>query len=148
MTYKIYFLLFAGTNENDLFQLNLTNRSHVKQNKIFVCRARVNGNWVPGALFEYIPICIVSLVKVSEQHHYEVLQNVDQAARLIWKDWERSIGIPDLAISAGEYFIAHAVNPNLEIKSKELAIGMTHLMGKVDPHEGVFGKLSVVDEVS
>ncbi len=145
-------LHLPGANENELS--NITDRSQIKEKKIYVCRTRLNGNWLPGALHEGTRICIASLmVRVHQQSQYEVLQNVDQAARIVWKEWEWSVDTPDGAVLAGDlssatYYVAHAPSPSLRIYSENLAVGMAYLMGKVDPSEGVFGKLSVVDEVN
>lgn len=113
-----------------------------------MCRAFINGNWAPGAVSNRTNVCIVPMVvQAVEKEQYEVLQNVDQAARLIWTEWEPHREIPRGAVSAGEYYVAHSASPNLTLLSETLAIGMTFRMGKIDPAEGIFGKLSVVDEV-
>lgn len=87
------------------------------------------------------------VVNVQEIEIYDILQNVDQAARLIWTNWERNQNIPSGAVSAGEYYIAHSASDKLKVLSETVAIGMTYRMGRIDPQEGLFGKLAVVDEV-
>lgn len=146
-------ICFAGISDNDLSQVNITDASQIREERIYVCRTRVNGNWVPGAITEGTRACIVSVIdRVFAQSQYEVLRNVEQAARLVWKDWEWSSEIPDGAVlvgdqSANDYYVAHSASKSLRIFTDKLAVGVSFLMGKVDPTEGVFGKLSVVDEV-
>lgn len=147
----ISFISFVGITEQDLLR-NSSLRSAIQERKIYVCRANVNGNRIPGALIEKSPgksTCVVSLVmKVYHQDKFEVLQNVDRAARLLWKDWEKNTHVPHSTVISDEQPIAHSTSPNFKVLDENLALGTSFLMGKIDMNLGLFGKMSVVTEVS
>lgn len=77
-----------------------------------------------------------------------MLQNVEQAARLVWKEWDRNTEIALKAVSADYYYVAHTPSPNLKIYSEKVAVGRTHWIGKIDPRYGLIGRMSVINEVS
>lgn len=105
--------------------------------------------WEPGTLLNKSRLCQVSNIeKVYTTEQYEVLQNVEQAARLVWKAWDRNTEIALKAVSADHYYVAHTHSPNLKIYSEKLAVGQTHWIGKIDPKYGLIGRMSVINEVS
>lgn len=139
----------AGVNGHDQSHTNITDKSQLKEVRIYICRAIVNGVWEPGTLLNHTRLCQVSnIAKVYTTEQYEVLQNVEQAARLVWKDWDRNTEIPLKAVSADHFYIAHTPSTNLKIYSEKVALGRTHWIGKIDPRYGLIGRMSVVDEVS
>lgn len=143
-------LVHPGITEQDLLR-NISAKSAIKEREIYVCRAMVNGDRIPGALVQRgnKSVCVVAwLTQVYERDKYEILQNVDRAARLLWEDWERSREVPKSAVLSGDYFIAHSSSPNFKVISNNIAIGTSFLMGKIEPNLGFFGKMSVVTEVS
>lgn len=139
----------TGATGQDHSRINITDRSQLKEIRIHICRAVVNGIWEPGTLLNRTRLCQVSNIeKVYSTEQYEVLQNVEQAARLVWKDWDRNTEIPLKAVSADYFYVAHTPSPNLKIYSEKLALGRTHWIGKIDPRYGLIGRMSVIDEVS
>ena len=127
--------------------MKITYPSQLRESKIYICRAFLDGIWVPGAVFEHNKLCVPMMSKAQEIGQYDVLINIDQAARLVWKNWDRQTEVPRGAVSAGEYFIAHTASPELTVLNETVAIGLVYRIGKIDPSEGIFGKMSVLDEV-
>lgn len=66
---------------------------------VLVCRARHNGDLLPGALVG--DKCLVSLAKqVMQVKRYDVLRNLEGAGRLQWRKWTRFNGRPFGAVAA------------------------------------------------
>lgn len=146
---SLEYVLAEGITEQDLLQ-NISAKAAIRERKIYVCRAKVNSKPIPGALIEKSPgkfICVVALVtQVHQKEKYEVLQNVDKAARLIWENWEKSIDVPNGAILSGEYYISHSTSLSFKMLPNDVNLGMLYLMGKIEQNLGIFGKMSVVTE--
>jgi hypothetical protein len=69
------------------------------EESILVCRARHNGDLLPGAVINNE--CIVSLARqVAKYKRYDVLRNVEGSARLQWRHWTRFNGRPYGAVAA------------------------------------------------
>jgi len=78
------------------------------EHPVLLCRARHNGIMLAGALID--GKCFVSLAKeVKGYDRYDVLRNVQNAARLQWRQWDQFNGRPYGAVSAaddGKIYIA------------------------------------------
>lgn len=73
---------------------------------------------------------------------------MDNAARLVWSDWQDD-EVPAGAVSCGaDIYIAHRASPKFKLIDNNYPIGTSFLIGKVDVKEGLFGRISVINEVS
>lgn len=144
---SVEFLADEG-DQNDLQPFGINKKPETKKNEIYICRALHNGAWIPGGLHEdREDKCTVSFIgKVYEYERYEVLQNVDNAARLVWSDWQDD-EVPAGAVSCGaDIYIAHRASPKFKLIDNNYPIGTSFLIGKVDVKEGLFGRISVINE--
>lgn len=119
-----------------------------KELAAYVCRARHNGLWIPGVLRSGQQQCKISLLgRVFPYERYEVLENVDNGARLSWVRWDRFNGLPAGAVAGGETYVARR---HIEADGKDdnnNAIRMKHFVGKLDMNEGM-GRITVIVMVS
>jgi len=78
------------------------------EHSVLLCRARHNGIVLAGAVVD--GKCLVSLAKeVKGYERYDVLRNVQNAARLQWRQWNQYNGRPFGAVSVaddGKIYIA------------------------------------------
>jgi hypothetical protein len=112
--------------------------------------------WVSGELRPEDKSCIVSFLGVKKSYEkYQVLQNVDDGARLGWINWNKYHVVPTGAVACGdgvETFVArHRGGSNEESNTADDTnidgtLGFTYHIGKLDPKDG-FGKISIVNEV-
>jgi hypothetical protein len=112
--------------------------------------------WVSGELRPEDKSCIVSFLGVKKSYErYQVLQNVDDGARLGWFSWSRYGVLPTGAVACGdgvETFVArHRGGSNEESNTAydtniDGTLGYTYHIGKLDPKDG-FGKISILNEV-
>ncbi|KAF4518014.1 hypothetical protein B566_EDAN009247, partial [Ephemera danica] len=106
------------------------------EESILVCRARHNGDLLPGALIR--DECMVSLARqVARYKRYDVLRNVEGSSRLQWRHWTRFNGIPAGAVSAdGQGYVARRrAGPDAE---------HSHYMGRLDLSVGL-GRVYVME---
>lgn len=122
---------------------------------MYVCRARHEGAWIPGQLIPQNKACLVSLLKgLIEYPRYEVLQNVDNGAKLSWSKWDKFHGFPKGAVAGGSnFFVARRKVEDPEdnslaghLQELKLSHAFTHFVGKFNPDDGL-GKVSVITEV-
>lgn len=122
---------------------------------MLVCRANYNGMWVAGELRPEDKSCTVSFVGIKRSYEqYQVLQNVDDGARLGWSSWDKYKVVPTGAVACGdvETFIARRRGGSNEESNVaddsniDGTLGFTYHVGKLDPKDG-FGKISIVNEV-
>lgn len=128
----------------------------VKKRPVVVCRASYNGIWVSGELRPELKSCVVSLLGAKKNYdRYQVLQNVDNGARLDWVQWNKFGLVPMGAVACEngvEMFVArHRVSTNEESNTADDTddygtVGFTHHIGKLDPNAGL-GKISIVNKV-
>jgi hypothetical protein len=112
--------------------------------------------WVSGELRPEDKSCIVSFLGVKKSYErYQVLQNVDDGARLSWSRWYKYSIVPTGAVACGdgvETFVARrrggsnqesntAYDTNIDGTP-----GFTYHIGKLDPKDGL-GKISILNEV-
>jgi len=128
----------------------------VQKRPVVVCRANYDGMWVSGELRPEDKSCIVYFLGVKKSYEkYQVLQNVDDGARLGWIPWNKYHVVPTGAVACGdgvETFVArHRGGSNEESNTADDTnidgtLGFTYHIGKLDPKDG-FGKISIVNEV-
>jgi hypothetical protein len=128
----------------------------VKKRPVVVCRANYNGMWVSGELRPEQKSCVVALLGAKKSYErYQVLQNVDNGARLDWVRWEKFDLVPTGAVACGDAvqtFVArHRVITNEESNTADDtddygAVGFTHHIGKLDAMSGP-GKIGIVNKV-
>jgi hypothetical protein len=98
----------------------------------------------------------VSFLGVKESYErYQVLQNVEDGARLGWFLWNKYLVVPTGAVACGdgvETFVARRRGGSNEESNTaddtniDGTLGFTYHVGKLDPKDG-FGKISIVNEV-
>lgn len=128
----------------------------MQKRPVVVCRANYDGMWVSGELRPEDKSCIVSFLGVKKSYErYQVLQNVDDGARLGWFRWNKYLVVPTGAVACGdgvETFVARRrAGSNEESNTADDTnidgtVGFTYHIGKLDPKDG-FGKISIVNEV-
>lgn len=124
--------------------------------KIYICRARHDAEWIPGQLLPENKACLVSLLNVVKSYkNYEVLQNVDNGSRLSWFDWDSFHTYPLGIVAGGEnLFVARkkvASPEDNDVASHiegalQSAKGYSHYLGKFNLKDG-YGKITVTTEV-
>lgn len=121
---------------------------------VYVCRARHEGSWIPGQLVPKNKACLVSLLtRVMEYPRYQVLQNVENGAKLGWVKWDKFQAFPTGAIFGGDnnFFVARRKADDQEDNSLaghlqgRSSSGLSHFVGKINPQDGL-GKVSVITD--
>lgn len=116
----------------------------------YVCRALHNGLWIPGVLRYGQHQCQISLSgRVFRYERYEVLENVDNGARLSWVHWDRFNGLTLGAVAGGDMDTMYVARRHVTADGEDggkTAIGMRHLVGKLDTKEGM-GRITVIKQV-
>nr|CAD7205185.1 unnamed protein product [Timema douglasi] len=132
--------------------VDTTEDTHMEQQvkvPVYVCRARHNGVWISGQLRSDQRFCSISLLGVaSTSNRYEVLENVDEGARLQWVPWDRFSRIPTGAVAGGETYVARRVVEDGEESNKDAGpgvLGFTHHLGKLDPKDGL-GRITIINQ--
>lgn len=112
---------------------------------VYVCRAKQNGIWVAGQLRPNQPKCIVSLHGIVHQYErYEILINIEGAARLSWVYRDRFTLNPQGAVTGGdEPFRNFIARRNANSHNREGSL--TYFMGKLDPNNN-FGKYTLINQ--
>ena len=128
----------------------------MKKLPVVVCRANHNGMWVSGELRLEDKTCTVSFLGTKKRYErYQVLQNVDDGARLSWFRWNKFHVVPAGAVACGdgvETFVArrrvgsNEASNTADATNIDGMLGFTHHVGKLDPKDGL-GKISIVNEV-
>lgn len=117
--------------------------------RVVVCRASYDGMWVSGELRPEQKSCVVSFLGAKKHYErYQVLENVDGGARVVWVSWNKFSVVPTGAVAcgdgAGTFVARHRVESNV---ADDVGDHLTHHIGKLDPKDGL-GKISVVNKVS
>ena len=118
------------------------NPSENTKRPIFVCRALHSGIWVAGSQQEGDKRCRVTLTgSVKSYEHYQLLENVDSAARLAWANWTKLGQPPTGAVASAEklYIARHAQSPAKP--------GQSHYIGSLNFQDSA-GTITYVKEVS
>lgn len=137
------FLLTVETNGQD---------SMTKERALYVCRVYHGGIWVAGSQIEGQNRCTVtSLGNFYSYERYELLENVENSARLSWLPWDKFRKIPAGAVAADTMFVArHPVSAGDEEddgKNDGVSPSYTHYIGTLDPKDKL-GTITYVKAVS
>lgn len=109
-----------------------------------MCRAIHSGVWVAGTQKEKEKVCTVTIHGVVQSYEkYELLENVDGAARISWIQWNKYTPPPVGAVYVDKTMLVarHEVPKDLE-KPR-----YTHYIGTLSSPEN-FGTIVYVNEVS
>ena len=124
--------------------------TEAKERPIYVCRANYDGIWVSGELRTEQKGCVVSLQGIRRKYdHYQVLENVENGARLSWVRWNKmNVVIPMGTVSCAqaETFVARHRVEESNGADEDLPEVNYHI-GRLDTKDG-FGKISIVNRVS
>ncbi|XP_057327320.1 protein unzipped [Microplitis mediator] len=114
--------------------------SMTKERALYVCRVYHGGIWVAGSQIEGQNRCTVtSLGNFYSYERYELLENVENSARLSWLPWDKFRKIPAGAVAADTMFVArHPVSAGDEEddgKNDGVSPSYTHYIGTLDPKD-------------
>lgn len=108
-----------------------------------MCRAMHSGVWVAGTQKEKEKACTVTIHGVVQSYtKYELLENVDGAARISWIHWDRYIQPHLGAVYVDKMLVARHEVPKDKRKPR-----YTHYIGTLSSIEN-FGTIVYVNEVS
>lgn len=104
-----------------------------------------NGNWVAGGQKQGDKHCNVSLTgSTGSYERYQLLDNVDKAARISWENWSKLYPIPPGAVATSKFFVArHKVDGQSE-HGHDLG---HYYIGTLDSQDSL-GSIYYVKEVS
>ncbi|XP_011062782.1 PREDICTED: protein unzipped [Acromyrmex echinatior] len=136
--------IIIGGSENvpDSQDENYANQAEVKRLVLYVCRAMHSGVWVAGTQKEKEKVCTVTIHGVVQSYEkYELLENVDGAARISWIQWNKYTPPPVGAVYVDKTMLVarHEVPKDLE-KPR-----YTHYIGTLSSPEN-FGTIVYVNE--
>uniref|UniRef100_A0ABD2WAD1 Uncharacterized protein n=1 Tax=Trichogramma kaykai TaxID=54128 RepID=A0ABD2WAD1_9HYME len=114
-----------------------------KRKLIFVCRASHNGIQVTGNLVYGSKFCVVThLSQVGQYKKFQLLENIEGAARMIWVHWDDYSLPPPGSVTTDKYFIARHKEDTLNINSN-----CSHTIGLLNTFE-TLGTITYVNEVN
>ncbi|XP_018365953.1 PREDICTED: protein unzipped isoform X1 [Trachymyrmex cornetzi] len=136
--------IIIGGSENvpDSQDENYANQAEIKRLVLYVCRAMHSGVWVAGTQKEKEKVCTVTIHGVVQSYEkYELLENVDGAARISWIQWNKYTPPPVGAVYVDKTMLVarHEVPKDLE-KPR-----YTHYIGTLSSPEN-FGTIVYVNE--
>lgn len=112
------------------------------QPPIYVCRAIHSSVWVAGMLTHKEKRCTVTIHGIVKSYeNYELLENVDNAARITWVSWNKYTQPPVGAVFVNKMLLARYEIP-AEDKSR-----YTHYIGTLSSSDN-FGNIIYANEVS
>jgi len=110
---------------------------------LYVCRAMHNGVWVAGMQKEKEKFCTVTIHGVVQSYaKYELLENVDGAARISWVHWDKYLQ-PHL----GAVYVDKMLVARHEVSKDKKEPRYSHYIGTLNSVEN-FGTIVYVNEVS
>ncbi|XP_015595023.1 protein unzipped [Cephus cinctus] len=126
---------FEVFQENE--HTNQAEKSEPKERVIFVCRAMHNGVWVTGRQRQDEKYCKVSyLGNAHSYERYDLLENVDSAARVSWQNWDKYHRTPVGAVAIGRMFVArHVVSDDEKKDQSTTPYRFTHYIGTFNKNE-------------
>ncbi|XP_012287161.1 protein unzipped isoform X2 [Orussus abietinus] len=111
---------------------NQADRVESTKGVVFVCRALHTGIWVTGWNIKGEKRCVVSLLGyVKAYERFELLENVDSAARVGWVGWDKYHQVPVGAVATEKMYVARHVVPDSE--GDESTSNFTHYVGTFNP---------------
>lgn len=110
---------------------------------LYVCRAIHNGVWVAGMQRNKEKVCTVTMHGVVQSYEkYELLENVDGAARIAWDHWDKYLQPHLGAVYVDKMLIARHMVPKDKKEPR-----YTHYIGSLNSFEN-FGTISYANEVN
>ncbi|XP_063972449.1 protein unzipped [Diachasmimorpha longicaudata] len=111
---------------------------------MYVCRAAESGVWVAGAQLKGEKKCTVTVLgTVKNMENYDLLENVDNAARLSWVTWNKFLPIfPGAVVTETMYVARHVVASN-ETEKDSSTPTYTHYIGTLN-HDERLGTIAYV----
>lgn len=129
------------TDEN---YANQAEKLEARRPALYVCRAMHSGVWVAGTQKENEKVCTVTIHGVVQSYEkYELLENVDGAARISWVHWDRYMQ-PHLG---AVYVLDKMLVARHEVPKDKKKPRYTHYIGTLSSVEN-FGTIVYVNEVS
>ncbi|XP_014600422.1 PREDICTED: protein unzipped isoform X1 [Polistes canadensis] len=120
-------------------------KPHQFKKPLHVCRALHNSVWVSGTQLADEKRCTVSIHgNVRSYEKYDLLENVDNAARISWRHWNIYTTLPVGAVATDKMFVARYERPIGETNSN-LPYTYTHYIGTMDTNDN-FGTIFYVKE--
>lgn len=108
---------------------------------LYVCRAIHNGVWVAGMQRNKEKVCTVTMHGVVQSYEkYELLENVDGAARIAWDHWDKYLQPHLGAVYVDKMLIARHMVPKDKKEPR-----YTHYIGSLNSFEN-FGTISYANE--
>lgn len=122
---------------------NQAEKLEARRPALYVCRAMHSGVWVAGTQKEKEKVCTVTIHgTVQSYEKYELLENVDGAARISWVYWDR-FSQPHLGAVYVDKMILVARH---EVPKDKRKPRYTHYIGSLSSAEN-FGTIVFVNEV-
>ncbi|XP_014205059.1 protein unzipped [Copidosoma floridanum] len=95
---------------------------------IFICRAKHNDLWVAGSQKMGEKNCTVTyLGSVGSYKHYQLLENVEGAARISWNKWSKYASPPSGAVASDKLYVAR--------HEASQSTSQTHYIGTLDSQD-------------
>ncbi|XP_012530753.1 protein unzipped [Monomorium pharaonis] len=127
-------------NEDENYA-NQAEKLETRTPALYVCRAMHSGVWVAGTQKEKERVCTVTIHGVVQQYtKYELLENVDSAARISWIHWDRFTQ-PHL----GAVYVDSMLVARHEVPKDKRNPRYTHYIGTLSSVES-FGTIVYVNE--
>ncbi|XP_071639788.1 beta-pore-forming protein unzipped isoform X2 [Temnothorax longispinosus] len=127
-----------GEDEN---YANQAEKLEARRPALYVCRAMHSGVWVAGTQKEKEKVCTVTIHGVVQSYEkYELLENVDGAARISWVSWDR-FKQPHL----GAVYVDKMLVARHEVAKDRKKSRYTHYIGTLSSVEN-FGTIVYVNE--
>ncbi|KAI4478446.1 hypothetical protein M0802_014532 [Mischocyttarus mexicanus] len=121
------------------------NKPHQFKKPLHVCRALHNSVWVSGTQVGYEKRCTVSIHgNVRSYEKYDLLENVDNAARISWRHWNVYTNLPVGVVATDKMYVARFEKP-IDETNTNLPYSYTHYIGTMETNEN-FGTVFYVKE--
>ncbi|XP_011876002.1 PREDICTED: protein unzipped [Vollenhovia emeryi] len=126
-----------NAGEDDSF----VNQAEARRSALYVCRAMHNGVWVAGTQKEKERVCTVTIHGVVQSYEkYELLENIDGAARIAWVHWNKYMQ-PHL----GAVYVDSMLVARYEVPKDRRKPRYSHYIGTLNSGEN-FGTIVYVNE--
>lgn len=124
------------------------NRPNPFKKPLHVCRALHNGVWVSGTQLGDEKRCTVSIHgNVRSYEKYDLLENVDNAARVSWRHWDIYTPLPVGAVATDKMYVARYEVSSIDEANPNLPYTYTHYIGTMNMNDN-FGTIFYVKDVS
>lgn len=125
---------------------NQAEKPEMKRRPLYVCRAMHSSVWVAGTQKDKERRCTVTIHGIVKSYEkYELLENVDGAARIAWVYWDKYKQPLLGAVYVDKMLVArHEVKGD---EKKDVKPRYTHYIGTLNSNDN-FGTIVYVNEVS